>query len=272
MPTVVSKERAVEALADVWIRLDELLAQLDAGEWSRPTPLPGWDVKATVAHVIGTEAMLLGESPAVDVDRAAFPHVRNDIGAFNERWVQSLHDEPPAAVLRRFRELTTRRRRALEEMGPDAWDAEGFTPAGPDTYGRFMRIRAFDCWLHEQDIRDAVDRPGGEGGPAADLALEEMATAMGFVVGKQAGAPAGSRVRFELTGPAARRIDVEVGDRARVVDALAEPPTVTITMPAGVFARLGGGRTTVGQRRDEITIDGDHALGERVVERLAYTI
>ena len=31
-----------------------------------------------------------------------------------------------------------------------------FTPAGKDTYGRFMQIRVFDCWLHEQDIRDAL--------------------------------------------------------------------------------------------------------------------
>ena len=67
-----------------------------------------------------------------------------------------------------------------------------------------MRIRAFDCWLHEQDIRDAVGRPGGEEGPAAEAALDEIAAALGYVVGKKAGAPQGSRVRFELTGPAAR--------------------------------------------------------------------
>ena len=47
-----------------------------------------------------------------------------------------------------------------------------------------------------------------------------MMGALGFVVGKRAGAPAGSRVRFELTGPMSRRIDVEVGDRAQVVDAM----------------------------------------------------
>ena len=37
-----------------------------------------------------------------------------------------------------------------------------------------MRIRVFDCWLHEQDIRDAVGRPGGEDGPAASVALDEI--------------------------------------------------------------------------------------------------
>ncbi len=273
MPTLVPKERAVDALDDVWTRLERLLSDLDDEEWSRPTALPGWDVRDNVAHIIGTEAMLEGEAaPAAEIDRDAHPHVRNDIGAFNEQWVQSLRTETPSALLNRFRELAARRRLALDGMAPDDWDAESFTPAGRDTYGRFMRIRVFDCWMHEQDIRDALDRPGGEGGPAACMAIEEMATAMGFVVGKKAAAPSGSRVRFELTGPAARRIDVEVEERAKVVDDLSGPPTVTLTMPAGLFARLGGGRADPDRHRSEVTIDGDTELGERIVANLAFTI
>ena len=44
-----------------------------------------------VAHIVGTEAMLAGEpGPSVDIDRDANAHVRNDIGVFNEQWVESL--------------------------------------------------------------------------------------------------------------------------------------------------------------------------------------
>ena len=76
-------------------------------------------------------------------------------------------------------------------MSDDEWNAESFTPAGKDTFGRFMQIRVFDCWLHEQDIRDAVGQPGHESGLAVEVVLDEMATALGFVVGKKAGATAG---------------------------------------------------------------------------------
>ena len=62
-------------------------------------------------------------------------------------------------------------------MDAEAWAAEGFTPAGTDTYGRFMRIRIFDTWLHEQDIRDAMDRPGHESGLPVELTLDEMSRA-----------------------------------------------------------------------------------------------
>jgi len=79
-------------------------------------------------------------------------------------------------------------------------------------------------------------------------------------------------VRLALTGPAARTIDVEVAERAAVVDELSGPPTLTVTMPAGVFARLGGGRVDGPAVRDRITIDGDTELGERIVANLAFTI
>jgi uncharacterized protein (TIGR03083 family) len=273
VPTTVPKERAVAALDDIWTRLDALLSGLDDDDWKRPTSLPGWNVQAIAAHIIGTESMLLGKAaPDLTVSEATHPHVRNDIGRFNEAWVESLSAEPPADVLARFRDDVAKRKQMLEAMSDEDWDKVGFTPAGQDTYGRFMRIRVFDQWLHELDIRDAIGEPGGDGGPAAELGLEEMAAAMGYVVGKKAGAPQGSRVRIELSGPAARTVNVEVGERAAVVDDLSGPPTLTVTMPAGVFARLGGGRADPTTLRDQVTIDGDDELGERLIDNLAYTI
>jgi uncharacterized protein (TIGR03083 family) len=273
VPTTLPKEPVVAALGEVWGRLDELLAGLDDAEWLAPTCLPGWDVKAVVAHIVGTESMLLGDpNPAVEFDPSARAHIRNEIGRLNEAWIVALADDAPADVLARFRDRIKRRRDALSAMPISRWDAVGFTPAGQDTYGRFMRIRAFDCWLHEQDIRDAVGQPGGEEGVAVAQALDEMAGATGFIVGKKAAAAPGSRVRFELTGPAARTINVEVGDRAAVVDELSGPPTVTLTMPAGVFARLGGGRADPATLRGQVTVDGDAELAERIVASMAYTI
>ncbi len=114
-------------------------------------------------------------------------------------------------MLADLRDTIAERRAGLRGMDQAAFDAEAFTPAGPDSYGRFMRIRVMDMWMHEQDVRAVVGRPGHEEGLAPQAALDEMTGALGFVVGKRAGAPSGSHVRFELTGPMTRRIDVEVG-------------------------------------------------------------
>lgn len=275
MTTTVDQDRVLAGLADVWGRLDELLAGLSDDDWVRPTPLPGWSVKDVVAHMIGTESMLLGDAtPAVDV--GAPGHVRNDIGRLNEAWVVSMADLSGADVLATFRGHTSRRLELLRDMDGAAWEAEGFTPAGNDSYGRFMRIRVFDCWLHEQDIRDSVGRPGGDVGTAVELALDEAAAVLGYVVAKRAAAPPGSRVAFDLTGPTARRIFVEVGTeerpRAAVVDELSAPPTVALWMPTSVFVRLAGGRVDPSTVREQIDVEGDLDLGERIIVNLAFTI
>lgn len=268
----------IDALAAELASLDELLSDLPEEEWSTPTALPGWDVMANVAHIVGTEAMLAGVDPPSRLDDVTSrPHVRNDIGGFNETWVAALADEAPAAVLDRLRALTTERLAALRAMDTGAWDAEGFTPAGLDTHGRFMRIRVFDCWMHEQDIRDAVGRPGHTRGPAVELALDEMESAMGFVVGKRAGAPSGATVTFALGGGARnggvdRQIHVIVDERSSVVPELDGPATVTIRTDVHTFSRLAGGRTTAEAVADAVAIDGDEDLGHRILANLAYTI
>ena len=275
MASNIPRERTVAGLGEVWASLSELLGELTDEEWARPSPLPGWSVQDNVAHIVGTEAMLAGEAgPSVDIDRDASAHVRNDIGVFNEQWVESLRALAPGEVLSRFREMTAKRLDTLAAMSDDEWNAESFTPAGKDTFGRFMQIRVFDCWLHEQDIRDAVGRPGHESGLAVDIVLDEMATALGFVVGKKAGATSGQSVTFSLTdgGSVVRELHVEVGERAAVVPALSGPATVVLTMPVGVMTRRCAGRVGPDGLLDQVVIDGDLSLASKILENQSYTI
>jgi uncharacterized protein (TIGR03083 family) len=162
--------------------------------------------------------------------------VHNDVGVANECWVRHLSGESGPDLLQRFRALTADRRKRLTEMSDDDWNAPTLTPVGPDSYGRFMRVRVFDCWMHEQDIRDGLDKPTSDAelaGPAPRLVLDETATSMGYVVGKLGKAPDGSRVAIELTGPLARTICVLVDGRAQVVDDFgAQEPTATIRLDA----------------------------------------
>lgn len=267
--TILDRDQVLTALDEAFDAVVALAEDLSPDEWDLPTACPGWTVKDNVSHVIGTEAMLLGRpTPDVDVPDD-LPHVRNDIGRVNEAWIESYRHRSNADVLADLRGVVAERREVLDAMDQAAFDADSFTPAGPDTYGRFMRIRVMDIWFHEQDIREAVGRPGHLEGPATAAVLDEIAHVIGYVVGKKAGAPAGSSVRFELTEPLARRIDVEVGDRARVVDGLAGAPTTTLTMPGHHFTRLVGGR---GADPSVVAIDGDRELGEAVVANLGYMI
>jgi len=268
----ISQAHTIDALKSVWASLDSMLSGLTEAQWREPVPVPGWDVQAIVAHVFGSEAMLLGLEPDVTVDGAAMAHVRNPIGAMNENWIASHAESSPGEMIAAFRRFTGARAAVLESMSNEEWNAEGMTPAGPDAYGRFMRIRVFDCWTHEQDIRAALRLPGHESGPAVVASLDEMAGAMGFVVGKRAGAPQGTSVTFDLTGASGRQIHVTVGERASVVASLDGPATVTLTMPVISFNRLGTGRLDAVDHRAAVKITGDDALGHAVLDNMGYTI
>jgi uncharacterized protein (TIGR03083 family) len=272
--TRLDKSDVLSGLFGSWDAIDGVLGDLSDSEWEQSTSLPGWTVHDVVAHVIGTESMLQGlGTPEADIDVSALEHVRNDIGVLNECWVRKLRGLSHAELLEHFRATAAARREALTAMGEDKWHEMTATPAGPDSYGRFMRVRTFDCWMHEHDVRDAVGQPAGHSGFAntdSRLALDEMAASMGFVVGKLGKAPDGSRVRLELTGPLERTINVSVDGRAKVVDEFDGEPTATIALDGLLFARLAGGRTAVDH--DAITYGGDEAVARRVVEHLNYVI
>ena len=265
----LAKEPLVAALTAEWAAIDALLAALPPGDWTRPTCLPGWRVTDVVAHLIGTESALAGEEAPAGGDVRALPHVRNDVAAFNEQWVQALRDTAPEEMLARFRSVTGRRAAHLEKLTQADFDAPSWTPAGPDTYARFMQIRGFDCWMHEQDIRAAVGVPGHEDGPCAEIALDEAVRALGYLVGKRAAAPQDAVVRIELTGPVARRLSVAVAGRARLVEDEPGPPTAGLRMAASRYLRLGGGRT---RDLDGVELSGDLDLARRVLDNLAFTI
>lgn len=264
-------------LSEQWDAIAALVADIDENQWRASTALPGWTVFDVVAHVVGTESWLLGERPpphdplTVKTDVSTLPHVRNETAVFNEIWVDRLRPMPGVRLLEVFHEVIDRRRKALAAMGDEEWQALTQSPIGQVSYGRFMRVRLFDCWMHELDLADALGVRVEEGGPRGELGFTEFLGSVPRVVVKKGGAPEGSRITFTLTGSLARTLHIQVADRAGYVDSFDEPATVEIQLPSELFVRLGGGRTTADEQPDAIAISGDEELGQRLVHNLAFT-
>jgi uncharacterized protein (TIGR03083 family) len=269
-------EPLIALFEDVWGDIVSLCDGLTEEQWKLPTDCPGWSVQDNVAHMIGTERMLLGEQPeAAPVDDA--PHVRNDIGKANEQWIASYRALSGKEVLDEFRAVTQRRLDGLRAMSTADWDREGFTPEGPGPYRLFMAIRVFDCWYHDQDIREALDRPGYLDGPVADLSIERIPPkGLPYVVGKKAGATPGSTVMFDVAGDPrlVAAVNVPPEGRAVLLDTAPATATVALMMDRRTFTRLAGGRWNGDKARTAggLRIEGDHELGNRVVDNMAFTI
>jgi uncharacterized protein (TIGR03083 family) len=184
--TAHRSEPVIGALLEEWAVIEDLLGGLDFTEWPTSTALPGWTVHDVVAHLIGTESRLAGDEELPgSMGVTTLDHVRNATGAANEQWVRALRPELPEAMLLRFHDVTRRRAESLSAISPEEFDAPTQTPVGIAPYRRFMEIRVFDCWLHEQDIRSAVGRPGHEDGRCAALSVDEVVRALGFIVGNR---------------------------------------------------------------------------------------
>jgi len=268
----VDKDRLIDLLGAEWSSIASLLADLSADDWSAAV-LPGWDVHDVLAHMVGTEYALSGKNlPPVPSGADGFEHVRNDIGKVNEAWVVSLRSLSHQELLAEFNRITAERLTSLRAMSVEDFYAPSWTPAGPGTYARFMQIRVFDCWMHEQDIRSATGRPGHETGAAAERSLDEVTGALGYIIGKLGRAPDGSAVLIRLTGPIERDLHVIVEGRARVTDALAGEPTAMITLSSSTFLRLAGGRERPETSSGPVKFDGDINLARQLASNFAFTI
>lgn len=267
----LEKARVLGAYLDEYASLTELFAELTTAEWERSSALLGWDVHAIASHIMGTELMLLGESPTVKEIASQRPHIHNEIGAGNELWVESFKSDTAGQMRARWRDIVERRTAMMSATSDQEWHGPSLTPVGQGTYSRFMRIRVYDCWLHEMDIRDAIGIPGAERDGPTNVALDEIATGLGYIVGRKAKAPEGSSVTIELGDPPERVFHVKVDGRAAVVDNLPDPTTV-LRMPVGTFARLTGGRGDVESLLTNVDIDGDQKLGQQIAHNMAFTI
>lgn len=273
---MVSDAERLWHLIEVWQQAAaeavELLRSLEGADWSRPTDLPGWDVRAVAAHLAHLESDLAGNAQdQVEVPEAA--HVSGFMGQFTEAgpvarasWpVSRIIDELESSVAKRYAELTANPPTDAGAPGP------GFAGLMGWTWHTLLSNRPLDIWMHEQDIRRATGRPGGLETAAAAHVASVFASSLPFVLGKKVGAVPGATVVLEITGAQRRTLAATVADNGRGT-ALSEPPaepTTSITLDFECWVTLAGGR-----RRPEVVkvaMSGDTALGRRVLENLAVT-
>jgi uncharacterized protein (TIGR03083 family) len=262
----------IDKLESIWRSVSALGAALDEREWKLPTDLAGWTVQDNLAHLIGTERVLHG-LPAAAMPADMGDHVKNPIGQFNEAEVEARRGRSGAEVLAEWDALVERRVETLRTADDGYFAKEMATPTGPGTMADFLHIRVLDCWIHEQDMRRAVGRPGHLDGPAAEHTVDRLLRTVPIVIGKRAATPEGRAVIIDIAGDVHRHVVCEVVDgRAKIVDIPSTEPLATITLDAETFVVLATGRCTAAAVAARIDLAGDQSLGQRVVDNLNMMI
>ncbi|MFJ5230296.1 maleylpyruvate isomerase family mycothiol-dependent enzyme [Kitasatospora sp. NPDC088391] len=274
----MTDNQSVQAYTDAWTHsiesISELLAPLPTDSWNRATECPGWSVRDVVSHVIGVESELLGDPRPIHALPRDLRHVTNEFTRYMELPVDKRRCWTPVEITSELEYTVIRRSRALRNARQQPQDLVRW-PAGPLArdvpYATLLRLRAFDVWVHEQDLRRALQLPGNLDSPAAVVTRDLLISSLPKQVAKEAGAPIGSTVVFDVAGALPFRCTVRVAADGRgSVDESVEPaPDVRLSMDWQTFVRLCCGR--VRPETALVAVVGDQELGSRVLAHLVST-
>ncbi|MFJ8040071.1 maleylpyruvate isomerase family mycothiol-dependent enzyme [Kitasatospora sp. NPDC096147] len=273
---MTDNETTVQTCVDAWTQsieaISELVAALPGDAWNRPTECPGWSVRDVVSHIIALESELLGDPRPIHSLPSDLRHVTGDFARYMELPVDKRRCHTPPELTSELEYTIIRRSRALRDSRHQAEDPVRW-PAGPLSrdipYLTLLRLRAFDVWVHEQDLRRALGLPGNLDSPAARLTRDHLVSALPRTVAKTAGAPIGTTLALDVTGALefSRTVRVGADGRATVDESVTLGPTVSLGMDWETFVRLSCGRG----KRGPVTVDGDHELADRILDHFAVT-
>lgn len=254
-----------QCLDECWSSVDALLDGLTDEQWQTPSLCPGWAVRDVVVHLGAIEHMLSGESPGSMTETIPFDKA--------VAWMSDVRDLDNTGLLERYRQVIAVRRAEVGALTAADLALPSLTPVGPGTVGRFLAVRVFDFWVHEQDIRRPLGLPGHEAGPAAELAHDEIERSLPYIVGKKVGLPDGMGITIEISGPVDRTMHVRVEGRAGATDRL-DAPDVVLSGNSTAFALLACGRVDPQVEIDAGSIhwSGDARWGEAAARNLAFTM
>ena len=263
-------EQSVRAIIDLGLSCHD-------EDFDKPTECPGWTVKDVIAHIVGGEKRLAGvPSPVAEVpDR---PYIHTKQGLLNEQDVEARRPLSGPAVVAELAEFLPERMEQLRAA--ESLDVVIGGYFGPETTLRKqLNLRIMDAWLHEQDIRAALDRPGDLDAPGAAIFTAAILRSLPRIIARTAGITPGHAVIVDVTGPLLARDGVRVWtgedgrpfgealfsghDRPEGEDA---PEVTSIHLTTEAITRRAAGRRTT----DEIsyTVVGDDDTARAVLDAL----
>ncbi|TLS42199.1 maleylpyruvate isomerase family mycothiol-dependent enzyme [Streptomyces montanus] len=273
----MSLHPSLQTSADAWTHsveaIAELVQPLVEGEWNRPTPCPYWSVRDIVSHVIGMDCEMLGDPRPIHTLPRDLYHVKTEAQRYQEIQVDVRRHHTGPEMVSELEYTIIRRSRQLrnETRAPDT------IVRGPrgieETLEYAMRRRAFDIWVHEQDLRTALNKPGNLDSPGAYVTRDMLLDVLPKIVAKDAQAPANSAIVIDVHGPVEflRTVRVDAEGRGTVDGSPSLGPLVSLSTDWETFVRLACGRVSTAAAADRIKTDGDHELAAAILRSFVVT-
>jgi uncharacterized protein (TIGR03083 family) len=265
----------VELFPELERKLIELLRCLRHDEWSLPTLAKQWTVRDVAAHLLDGNLKRLSMqrdgffgSPAPQIE--SYETLIAFINRNNAEWVQAARRLSPP-VLTELLETTSKQVcdffRTLDPFAPALWSVAW---AGERQSANWFDVaREYtERWHHQQQIREAVNRPGITGRelyfPVLDTFMRGLPHAFRSVT-----APQGTTVEVKITGEAGGAWWIERADSSWKISELVEKPEAVISIDQELAWKVFTKAIDAGSAAQQVQLLGDRALGLQVLSLVA---
>jgi uncharacterized protein (TIGR03084 family) len=143
--------------------LDALVASLSPGDWTRPTPAPGWTIATQIAHLAWTDDVAVLAATDPEAFQAELQKALHAIDTFADEAARKRAEQPAEELLAGWRIGRESLAKALRDL-PEGTRLPWFGP--PMSAATMASARLMETWAHGQDVADAL---GVTRAPAARL-------------------------------------------------------------------------------------------------------
>jgi uncharacterized protein (TIGR03083 family) len=250
-----------------------LLRGLDADDWQRPTVCPGWRVHDIVAHVVHDHIRRLSRTR----DQHAVPgpsqgrSMPGSLHESNQDFVDVARRWSPRVLIDLHCQLGPAQDHLwasmdLDQLGePVSWAAPGLpAPAWLDIAREYT-----EYWVHQQQIRDAVGRPGADSEQLMAPVIDTFQRAVPHTL-RHLSPAGGTCLQIQVTGTGGGNWTVQRRNTTWTVDrGPATQPAAFVQLSSDCFWRVATRGITVETARKRALISGDQTLGAAVLNLVA---
>jgi uncharacterized protein (TIGR03083 family) len=249
-----------------------LLSELAPSQWSMSTVCSGWDVRDVALHILGGD--LAGISGHRDGGWGLQPRQDETLGVFinriNQEWVESARRLSPRLLIELLQVTGPPLFKYFQTVDPlTAGGVVSWAGAEPAPHWLDLAREYMERWVHQQHIRDAVDKPGQSEpkfiAPVVAASMHAIPVALAHLPPRVADALV---VRVEGEGGGCWSI-IREAQTWRVFEGAAADAPTEIAVGVQDWWRLVTLGLTAAEVRNRARVAGDAALAEAVFATVA---
>ncbi len=264
----------VVTLEDGWIRREraefvDLLRNLGENDWDRPTECPAWTVKQVALHVLGDDLSLLSrqrDDAPQGLVLFAEDHPGEDfrqlLDGFNEQWVTASTFLSTGLLITLLELTGDWTATYYETMDLDSLgEPVGFFGSSePSPYWQIAGRELVERWVHQHQIRRAVDVPALD-----DDALAAVATVFVTSIAmrlEDLGIGDGAHIGIDISGAASWTLTWRAATSSwELTEAQTGGHVALVSLARATAVRLFSRGPVSAETADVMTMSGDGDVG-----------